>query len=113
MEDGIKEKTFAKYMAYFGDPITNANRWDAASAARWITPDDPPFFLIVGGADTYRVPQVRKLHESLLAIGADHPYIIEAGRKHLVTENREHITAIQTFFDRVLKNANLNDAPLR
>lgn len=103
MEDGFSAKTFDKYIAHFGDPVLHADRWDAASAARWVTADDPPFCLIVGGDDSYRVGQVRKLHEALLAVGAEHPYIIEQGRKHLVTENHENIATIGVFFNRVLK----------
>ncbi|MHC4993896.1 MAG: hypothetical protein ACYTGQ_02485 [Planctomycetota bacterium] len=104
MEDGFSDKTFARYVTHFGDPVRDAARWDAASAARWITPDDPPFFLEVGGADSYRVPQVRKLHEALLTVGAEHPYVIEPGRGHRVTENPETLEAIGAFFDRVLKD---------
>jgi acetyl esterase/lipase len=109
MEDGFSAKTFANYVAHFGDPVKDAKRWDAASAARWITADDPPFFLEVGGADSYRVGQVRKLHEALLAIGvaggggAEHPYVVEPGRGHRVTEKLETLEAIGAFFDRVLK----------
>ena len=103
MEDGFSPKKFDQYIAYFGDPILNADRWDAPSAVRWITADVPPFFLIVGGDDSYRVSQVRKLHEALLSAGAEHPYIIEEGRSHQVTENPDNITAIRKFFDRTLK----------
>jgi len=103
MEDGFSQKKFDQYIAHFGDPVLNADRWDAPSAVRWITAEAPPFFLIVGGDDSYRVPQVRKLHEALQAVGAEHPYIIEEGRSHLVTENPEYIAAIRAFFDRTLK----------
>ena len=103
MEDGFSPKKFEQYIAHFGDPTLNPDRWDAPSAARWITNEAPPFFLIVGGDDSYRVPQVRKLHEALLAVGAEHPYIIEEGQSHQVTENPQNIAAIRTFFDRVLK----------
>ena len=103
MEDGFNPKKLDKYIAHFGDPAQQPNRWDAPSAARWITADDPPFFLIVGGADSYRVSQVRKLHEALLAVGAEHAYIIEEGREHRVTENPENTAAIRLFFDRELK----------
>jgi predicted esterase len=103
MEDGFSPKKFDQYIAHFGHPVLNADRWDAPSAVRWITANAPPFFLIVGGDDSYRVPQMRKLHEALLAVGAEHPYIIEEGRSHQVTENPENIAAIRTFFDRILK----------
>lgn len=103
IEDGFSQKKFDQYIAHFGDPVLNADRWDAPSAVRWITANAPPFFLIVGGDDSYRVPQMRKLHKALLAVGAEHPYIIEKGRGHQVTENPENIAAIRTFFDRILK----------
>lgn len=103
MEDGFSPKKFSQYIAHFGDPILNADRWDAPSAVRWITADAPPFFLIVGGDDSYRVSQVRKLHEALLAAGAEHPYVIEEGRSHQVTENPDNIAAIRKFFDLILK----------
>lgn len=106
MEDGFSPKKFDQYIAHFGDPVLNADRWDAPSAVRWITPNVPPFFLIVGADDSYRVPQVRKLHEALLAVGAEHPYIIEEGRSHQVTENPKNIAAILKFFDRALKGEN-------
>lgn len=107
MEDGFNPKKFDQYIEHFGDPLLNADRWDAPSTVRWITDKAPPFFLIVGGDDSYRVAQVRKLHDALLAVGAEHPYMIEAGRSHQVTENPENIAAIRAFFDRILKGENL------
>ena len=106
LEDGFSPKKFDQYIAHFGDPILSADRWDAPSTVNWITDKAPPFFLIVGGDDSYRVPQLRKLHEALLAVGAKHPYIIEEGQSHQVTEDPRNIAAIRTFFDRVLKGEN-------
>ena len=112
LEDGFNPKKFDEYIAHFGDPVEQADRWDAPSAARWITADDPPFFLIVGGADSYRVPQVHRLHEALLSEGAEHPYIVEEGRAHQVTEKPENIAAIRLFFDQELKGEDSSSLPV-
>lgn len=102
-EDGISTSVWNRYVAAWGDPAKSAAQWDRASAATYVTRDDAPTFLCVGGKDAYRTSQIRRFAKVLKAAGVEHEYVEEPGKGHVVTTNPTTIRAIYDFFDRHLR----------
>jgi dienelactone hydrolase len=102
-EDGISTSTWNRYVAAWGNPAKNAGPWDRASASSYVTRDDPPTFLCVGGRDAYRTPQIRRFAKVLKAAGVEHELVEEPGKGHVVTTDPKTIRAIYDFFDSHLR----------
>ena len=102
-EDGVSKSVWNRYVAAWGDPAKSAAQWDRASAAMYVTRDDPPVFLCVGDKDAYRTSQIRRFAKVLQAAGVEHEFVEEPDKGHIVTTNPATIRAIYEFFDRHLR----------
>ncbi|MCE5326696.1 MAG: prolyl oligopeptidase family serine peptidase [Planctomycetaceae bacterium] len=94
----------SSYGDQFGDPVTNRKKWEEGSAAFYVTKDDPPVFLSVGGNDEYRVAQIKRMDEALTAAGVEHTLAITPGMGHRVTGDVTILGQIYDFFDKHLKS---------
>lgn len=92
-----------KYLSHWGSPSQNRATWDAHSAIKYVTPDDPPTFLSVGGDDSYRVEQIRLMAEALKKANVQYRHVVTPGMGHCVVRDAKVLGEIYDFFDKHLK----------
>ena len=94
-----------QYVAAFGDPEKNRKTWEMHSAISYLTKDDPPTFLSVGGKDEYRVKQIELMAEALKRTGVEYRHAVTPNMGHQVTGDLKILGEIYDFFDKHLKPA--------
>jgi hypothetical protein len=74
------------------------------STINYVTPDDPPAFMMVGELDkTFRVNQMARLAARIAEIGLDHEFVIQPNMPHQYIDDPEVIGRAFAFLDRYLK----------
>jgi acetyl esterase/lipase len=101
VQDGAKENSIAFEGLLNCSPISSCQQIaQEASPIAYVSPDDPPFYLIHGDADT-TVPakQAQRLHEALKAVGVSSDLVIvpDIGH-HMERLGTSHIDEILDFF---------------
>ncbi|MCC7407284.1 MAG: alpha/beta hydrolase fold domain-containing protein [Phycisphaeraceae bacterium] len=98
--------------AYLGGPLEERkDLLDLASATTMITPDDPPFLIVQGDADTLvPVEMSRRLHAALQEAGVESTYVEIPGGEHGVPWEAffgapEARRRLVDFFDKHVKHA--------
>ncbi len=92
-----------------GDVTSHRELAATASPITWVSPDDPPFLILHGTADTaVDVSQSQRLHEALRAAGVDSTLRTFEGEGHFGVQSNEPIperfrTEMLVFLERVFR----------
>ncbi len=75
-----------------------------ANPITFVTPDDAPFLILHGDADTVVPPKMsEELAHSLTAVQVEATYILFPGEKHGGFKDKSALSKTKEFFDRILK----------
>ena len=94
------------YQLYLGgSPEKLPERYRIASPITYVSPDDPPVFSLIGGADA-RLPQVQTLDTVLASAGVPHTLIVVPGASHYLDKivDLQKDGPVWEFLDRNLRS---------
>ena len=106
VEDGYLDAVSPDKGAALLDDLNSmtAEEIAAISTITYLTPDDPPTFMMVGELDdAYRINQMTRLANRGVEIGLEHRFVIQPNMPHQYIDDPVVIGDVYDFLDRFLK----------